>query len=227
MNHYFNYFLLDIQLEILKYNPSFRRVNKTFHTEGFYLFKKQYSNTPISIHEVIKNKSDFCIFIWDHHNFIMKRISVGENLYRNSHHYPKFEPNGIDPNYYTNNLTLFHRNTLHNTLNDLISDINSYKKYTIFYDLKTTLNVLNQRNLGVFNKSDVLERDMFTEDINCSDFDRMFIKVCNLIYLASPDNLHTLNIFNRKLPFRLGKCVNQYEYNTYLKELDQRINLLK
>jgi hypothetical protein len=45
---------LEIQLEILKYQPNFRRVNKLYYVKGKQIFEKFYLNIPISKKEYLQ-----------------------------------------------------------------------------------------------------------------------------------------------------------------------------
>lgn len=96
---YFKKLPLDIQLEILKYNPNYILLNKLYYTKGYHLYKELYMNAPITMNEFInyymKTKKryytiychedfDICIYILvklDKHVITRYNVNIDDRLY--------------------------------------------------------------------------------------------------------------------------------------------------
>lgn len=217
MNTLFNYFPLDIQLEILKHNHRFRRLNKTYYYEGFRVFKETYGNYSISLNEFIKNiDTENIIYFWHEHNFHVKKIVKINDIYHVYNYDIIYNPRAIDPGHFNNNVMLtsnsriFYGTDLYKFL------MYEQRHFNIFYDIDTTFNILQKRNLGYTKSIDLITH------VDCNDFDNMYIKICNFIYLYGIDH----DIYDRQFKFRFGKLMDRRdEYDAYTKKLDDAIKL--
>ena len=137
----FNQIGLDLQSEILKYNPSYFSVKKHLNQNLFY---HQYCDQPISVNEFLSYLHDeqpnqFIIFTetdlptFTHHFFQAKKGMSIKTLYIEEE----------DVNEYAVTMTYTHSNVKFKGLKELLNNID-YDK--IYFDLKTTFNILSRRN---------------------------------------------------------------------------------
>lgn len=218
MDTLFNYFPLDIQIEILKHNNKFRRLNKTYYHEGFRAFKETYEHYPISLNEYIKNiNEETFIFFWHEHNFQIKKIHKIDDRYHISNYDLIFNPRVIDPGHFNNNVKLdFHRNWMYNETGLYNFLMHGHRHFNMFCDIDTTFNILQKRNLGYIKCIDLITHD------HCNDFDNMYIKICNFIYLYGIEH----DIYDQQFKFRFGKLMDRRdEYDDYIKKLDDTIKI--
>lgn len=224
MDTLFNYFPLDVQLEILKYNSQFRTLNKTYHKEGLTIFKETYGNDPVSINEYIKNinENPSCVFLWYNHNFSIKIIHKLNNVNIVNEYNIMFNPQAIDPGHFNNNVLLECKNhACYYTDKQLYNHL-TRENYVLNLnlDINTTYDILQKRNLYNIDKQNIIENTII-KDNDCNDFDKMYIKICNIIFLNGSHMNNIKYILDKQFKFRFGKIIERKdEYLEYIQYLD-------
>ena len=133
----FNDMAFDLQSEILKYNPSYLSVRKNLDTNLFY---DRYCNQPITVKEFIsyindEHPSQFMIFTeTDIPTFTLYKYNNDHNTIRT------LFIEEMDINEYVVDMEYTHSN---HTPEELLNSID-YDQ--IYFDLKTTFNILSRRN---------------------------------------------------------------------------------
>lgn len=212
-------FPIELQIEILKYLPFFRRINKEFYKQGEYVFKQLYGDLPISKNEFIKYQTHFSGTIFSHHDHILyaNYLRPNNDAYCiKLHHNPYY----IDPRYYCKSITYykgFPCPVYHNYA--LLQKNLKYQK-KIFYDFKSTFDILEQRQcfkIDYVFKKNYLDL-LFTS--NGSDFDNLNTKLKYILYLTPYDVMMDLDI---QLTFLNEKVLaeDKDRYLMILQELDK------
>lgn len=220
MKKLFNYygFPIELQIEILKYSPFLRCLNKQFYKEGKYMFNLYYGNIPISKNEFIKYQTHFfgTIFYENNHELLASYLRQGqEGCGIKLHH----NPFSINPLFYCNAIT-YYKNYPHPCYHRY-TDLQKNLKYQRenFYDFTSTFHILEQR--GCF-KVDYTFKKNYIDSLfisNGSDFDNLNTKLKYILYLIPLEDLDKLNL-NIQLRFRNEKIIPEY-YQNYLMVLKQ------
>jgi hypothetical protein len=220
MDILFNYFPFELQIDILKYIPCFRRLNKSFYCHGYQAFKEMYEDLPISLNEIINYKQNLCIYICLNYNFEVMIINYKNNMYYTKRCELMYNPNSISPNYYNYNIYLLDH---HGIIYD--EDYIKWFIYRIlnnnqlFLDVETTFNILRKRNFPIEKNYNYIRPAM-----NDSDFDVLYYKICHLIFLLNHDIINIKLYLNKYFKFKFGKLIDRHvEYNNNIKMLDEYI----
>ena len=165
----FVHFPLDIQIEILKYNPLFRGVNKTFYDQGYYMFKTLYSNLPITKKEYLNyiqlNKYT-CCYRSNLSDMIM--ITNIEGTYCCSTYYSL-----VNGKY----------NSLSTSTSRSVYLLIMYNDY--IFDIETTFNIYQLRNLPA-KRSDIIKKYLLQGDT-------LDDKIKNMVYINGLNGLNVLD----------------------------------
>src|SRR5687767_604377 len=92
MNYQFLDFPIEMMIEILKYKPFFRRINKLFYIQGEHQFKKLYGSLPIGKNEFIKYQTHFkgTVFTLDDYTLVASYLRLHHDGYAiGLYHEPK------------------------------------------------------------------------------------------------------------------------------------------
>ena len=163
---YFTHFPLDIQIEILKYNPLFRGVNKTFYDQGYHMFKMLYSNLPITQKEYI-NYAQIDQDIWIY-NANLSEIKI---ITKFKHDCYRTRSYAIRVGNYYHLSTGFHKT---------FTIPNDY-----LFDIETTFNIYQLRNLPV-TKSDIIKKHLLQDDT-------LHALIRNMVYINGLNGLCVLD----------------------------------
>ena len=196
----FNHLPLDMQIEIVKYNSNFRRINKTFYQEGYHMFKIMYADLPITLDEFLTffkvNKNEkVCIYIEINDILFIKYIKYisFDNLYLIQTYY-------IQKYYY-----IYIKQDLCNE-QGMICNLRPYLPSQIQYDSNTTFNIHQHRQFPK-SKLDIINNHFTGTTLNK--------KLKKLVYLRSylgPEGIKILDvldtIFNMKEIYKNESCIN-------------------
>ena len=191
----FNNFPLDVQIEILVNIPSFRQLNKQFHKEGQHAFIQRYCSLPISKNEFVKYQQHFngTIFKMDDYGLTAIYLRTDENKNTAIQLLPK--PYPISSRYYSNCIVY---------TNSCLGDhYHSYEKMSkcihyictpLFYDLKSTFEILQNRNC--FNIDYEFKKNYLNGlfKSNGSDFDNLIVILKYILYLAPIDDMKNIKL---------------------------------
>ncbi len=185
----FNDFPLDIQLEILKYKPFFRRINKQYYKEGELLFMQLYGALPISKNEFIKYQRHFDGMVFNTNKLIASYLSYGKyNTFQSN---IALSPSYIKSNFYCTaielNILKFGNNKYYNvkSLNNI-----HWSRDTLIYDLKSTMAIMKNRNISI-DKTQYLN-SLFKS--NGTDLENLLVKLKYILYLAPPQDINDLKL---------------------------------
>ncbi len=208
----------DMQLEILKYNPRFRGINKKFYNNGYHVYIEYYKNKKITFNEILNYKERYYLYSFNNNViYYINPIKNGSVVYR---YLLKSYPQGIDPNFYSTNLTLEH---------DIDSFYNTHNYKNMIYRLKSPCYIdMNTKN-NMMVKRNIPKKDITYKVLPISlenDYIKMYSKISLIIYLSSIDKVE--NLLDKHFKFKFGHIVERFdEYNEYMKKLDLIIEEIK
>ena len=108
----FNGLPFEMQLEIVKYNENFRRINTTFYNKGYMIFKECYMNKPITMNEFSKyyfNSNDGTpIIIYSYNNldvtiYVMRSQCCIETFTI------QYNPESVKPEFYIAQICIYQK----------------------------------------------------------------------------------------------------------------------
>lgn len=201
----------DMQLEILKYNPTFRGINKQYYHDGYHVYIQYYKNKKITFNEILNYRKNYYIYAFNEN--VVYYITPKENSYIVHKMLLKSEPQGIDPNFYSTNLTLEDfMGTYYAT--HVYKNMIYRLKAPCYIDQDTINNMMINRNIP--EKEIPVKIPKLSSE---NDYSKMYSKISQIIYLSSVDNVK--NLLNKHFKFKFGNIVeNIKEYHDYMKELD-------
>ncbi len=214
---------VDIQIEIFKYKPFFRRINKTFYHQGKHAFNQLYGLLPISTNEFIKHQTHFHGTIFKQNDYLLEAIYLRNNNKCELRMLLNNNPVSISSRFYCSGLNISKNPNIHfqydnydRMVKNMKSLSNRYNPSKIIYDLQSTIQILKNRQCLSINQQLINHYldSLFVS--NGSDFDNMNTKLQYILYLASPEDLLIYNI-----------TVNYIYYNEQIKNMDENYWCLK
>jgi hypothetical protein len=227
---YLNYCPLDIQLEILKYNPCFRRLNKLFHVEGKQIFDQMYSNLPISKQEYKKYiktiKDDYYIpaIVYNNMSVNIMSINIMYNDTIDSSYNIKYYPEAINPKFYISSIKM----VKNSTLKALTNSYNIYDTITSLMILDKRGNVITEKYIDEF-LDNICRKDIINKDNQ--DIDIYLNLIFTYNYMKSNANmLMCKNIEiseSYNVSFKGGSAININTFQESISVLLHEIEELK
>ena len=217
----FNMLPMDIQIEILKYTPNFRRLNKTFHRDGLHLFNQFYLTLPFSMNEFINdyfynNQYDpvmiYTLDAIDLNFYVIYKYNPNQYFLSR---YELVYSNGFSPYFYISNMILkkYDQKVDTNQLCDILHRLEHYH-----FDIIKTKTLWHRR--GVCKHDIVLTP--YTNDL-----EQFLSELIHYFNLTFADSVLTSENYDIRLDLRMSftqcKAVQAEKFNeciTYYKKLN-------
>lgn len=221
---YFKKLPLDIQFEILKYNPKYIMLNKLYYTKGYHLYKELYMNAPIIMNEFINyymNTKKRYYIIYCHEEF---DIYIYILIKLDKHVITKYNVNINDRLYYT------HISKLNNTNQEILDDdalsskLLKFKNYKfdtplIFDILLSRGNIVSKKYIS--NYMDNIWSIPYQKHINI-----ILNKIIEYIYLSFQIGHESPIYINIPIDLRL-KNINTDEYHIMIEKYTNANHIIR
>lgn len=213
----FNGLPFEMQLEIVKYNENFRRINTTFYNKGYMIFKECYMNKPITMNEFSKyyfNSNDGTpIIIYSYNNldvtiYVMRSQCCIETFTI------QYNPESVKPEFYIAQICIYQKKKLYG-IKQLKQELLKIKNYQ--FDAITSLMLLEKRGNIIDQKYinqyiDSIYQTKYDNDVSC-----LINKIVTDIYMKNQiellsDKYPTFDL-SLKLSFRNLKAIHTDKFN--------------
>ena len=205
----FNELPLEMQSNILRFNPNMRKINKIFYEDTKQYYYDTYCQLPISQNEFMKyiNKhlpDQFAIFSFQEENFkVLVFENKGEDFYYLREFTLKVDEIDIDEYFIRHDFDEYHVMKL----NNLIKSFQYlYDNWIIYYDVQLTFNIVLERACSQINPQYEVEytRTNFINNVQNIVFDNNLFSLFNMLsklmymyfsYLIYNNNLNDENVY--------------------------------
>ncbi len=230
----FNSLPFEMQLEIVKYNENFRRINTTFYTKGYLIFKEWYMNNPITMNEFSNyyfNSNDKSpIIIYDYNNLDVT-IYVVQQVFTSQYYFNtytiKYNPECIKPEFYISNICIYTSNYYMYNTKQLKQELLKIKNYQ--FDAITSLMLLEQRG-NIINQKYINQYiDSIYPMIYDNDASLLINKIVTDIYMKNQiellGNKYPTFDLALQLSFKNLKAVHTNKFNEYIANFTDKENV--
>lgn len=188
----FNKLPLEIQSDVLQYNPYMRSLNKTFNESTKQYYYNNYCQLPISKKEFIKyvnlyHPSQFALFFNEDEDYKILVFTLSRNdFYELDTFTITIDPIDIDEY----KIIYKYGQYYIQQFNNIISTFNHYFAHDIYYDLNLTKNIISERRCDQLN--DHYISNYITNELNKhiyikkyeSDYKHIMNLLTNIVYMT-------------------------------------------
>lgn len=188
-------FPIEIQIEIFKYKPFFRRINKEFYYHGRNVFNQLYSHLPISKYEFMRYQTHFHGTIFKHMDYDLAAIYLRNDDKNELRLELNHNPRSISSRHYCKHIcvSIMDSSGQYDNYNRMVKNF-PYVRVPLLYDLQSTIQIIKNRQCLIIDQQFI---KYYLDSLfisNGSDFDNLNTKLQYIFYLAPPEDLLTLNI---------------------------------
>lgn len=237
----FNELPIEMQSNILRFNPHMRSINKTFYHTTKQYYYDEYCQLPISKHEFINyineyEPEQFAMFVDKGDTYKMLLFtSFGDMSYQMM--IMTFSENNVDIDEYKIIFDYSHFNI--HQFKDLLFTIEHNFKYPYYFDVQLTKNIVKQRSCYNINQqyaddyiNNYLQKFIHVNEY-ASDMDNIFDLIKKSFYLNESNEiynkygviLHYRNAILDIIYNHMGDSIDDdYDIDVIIKELIDDIN---